>query len=242
MEGLRRSNKITAYWEGDGVAIGIFYKTHEKIETIRSNDEAVISAGFVMPGTEENPVSASIKLESFKNFMAINASSFGIMYDPIDRRSDEFKFPGKYTEETVGDYAKKMLEMSIEKTITSVQTNVIDKMVKAENLAEGASLAYAYGDPNVIVTELYTTGSIKYAVVEFPVVLDVLGKTLNTDVTVEVVSGQIKKPRNLGNTVMTMNGMKGLLIENGILPKIEKKVKEDEEMVDLEVESDGEIQ
>ena len=39
---LTRANKITSYWEGDGIAVAIFYKTHDKLVTIKSTDDAVI--------------------------------------------------------------------------------------------------------------------------------------------------------------------------------------------------------
>ena len=46
MSELKRANKITAYWEGEGVAVGVFYKTHDKITTVKSTDDVVIGSGF----------------------------------------------------------------------------------------------------------------------------------------------------------------------------------------------------
>ena len=34
MSELTRSNRITAYWKGEGIAVGVFYKTHNKIKEV----------------------------------------------------------------------------------------------------------------------------------------------------------------------------------------------------------------
>lgn len=226
---LKRANKITAYWEGDGVAVGVFYKTHDKIATIKSTDDVVIGAGFEMPaGTEENPVSAAQKLEAFKTFLATNATAFGVQYDPVDRRADAFKFPGSYDAESFAEYSKKMLTMAIEGTLESVQTNVIAKMVKNEILAEGSMVQYGVGEPSINITESYANGKLKYATAEYPVAIAVNGLQANLSATVELVSGQLKKPRTMGDVVMTMTGVKNFLVEQGVLPKVEPKAKKSE--------------
>lgn len=226
MNELKRSNKITAYWEGDGVAVGVFYKTHEKIATVKSTDDAVIGAGFVMPaGTEENPVTAAQKLEAFKTFLATNATAFGVQYDPVDRRADAFKFPGSYDAESFAEYSKKMLQMAVEGVLESVQANVIAKMIKNELLAEGTVVQYGIGDANVNIAESYSNGKLKYATAEYPVAIAVNGVQANLVATVDLVSGQLKKPRNMGDVVLTMTGIKNFLVEQGVLPKVEPKAK-----------------
>lgn len=226
MTELKRSNKITAYWEGDGVAVGVFYKTHDKIATVKSTDDAVIGAGFVMPaGTEENPVTAAQKLEAFKTFLATNATAFGVQYDPVDRRADAFKFPGSYDADSFAEYSKKMLTMAIEGVLESVQTNVIAKMIKNELLPADATVQYGVGEPTINVVESYTNGKLKYATAEYPVAIAVNGVQANLSATVELVSGQLKKPRNMGEVVMTMTGIKNFLVEQGVLPKVEPKAK-----------------
>ena len=229
MNELKRANKITAYWEGDGVAVGVFYKTHDKIATVKSTDDAVIGAGFQMPaGTEEAPVTAAQKLEAFKTFLATNATAFGVQYDPVDRRADAFKFPGSYDAETFGEYSKKMLAMALEGALESVQNNVIAKMVKNELLAEGSMVQYGIGDPTISANESYSNGKLKYATANYPVAIAVNGVQANLTATVELVSGQLKKPRNMGDVVMTMTGIKNFLVEQGVLPKVEPKAKKSE--------------
>lgn len=226
-ENLIRANKVTAYWEGDGVAVGVFYKTHSKLASVRSTDESVINAGFVMPeGTDEAPVTAAQKLEAFKNFICANAAVFGIAYDPVDRRDDTYKFPNRYDENNIMEYAAKMLTTAMEKVLASVQSNVVDRMVKSGLLPEGSEVQYGIGDGVLSVTEKYGNGYIKYATVTYPVAIAVNGVQYDTTVVVDLVSGQIKKPRTIGDTVMTMSGVKEMLVANGILPKAEKKAKD----------------
>lgn len=243
MSELKRSNKITAYWEGDGVAVGVFYKTHDKIATVKSTDDAVIGAGFVMPaGTEENPVTAAQKLEAFKTFLATNATAFGVQYDPVDRRADAFKFPGSYDAESFAEYSKKMLQMAIEGVLESVQANVIAKMIKNELLADGTMVQYGIGDANVNIAESYSNGKLKYATAEYPVAIAVNGVQANLVATVNLVSGQLKKPRNMGEVVLTMTGVKNFLVEQGVLPKVEPKAKKadaEEESADAEAPAEA---
>lgn len=226
MSELKRANKITAYWEGDGVAVGVFYKTHDKIATVKSTDDAVIGAGFEMPaGTEEAPVTAAQRLTAFKTFLATNATAFGVQYDPVDRRADAFKFPGSYDAETFAEYSKKMLQMSVESVLGSLQDNIIAKMIKNEHLPADTTVQYGLGEPTVNISESYNNGKLKYATAEYPVVIAVNGVQTNMSANVELVSGQLKKPRNLGDVVMTMTGIKNYLVEQGVLPKVEPKSK-----------------
>lgn len=231
MSDLVRSNKVTAYWEGDGVAVGVFYKTHTKLAEKRSNDPDVVAAGFKMPeGTDEAPVTAQEKLAAFKNFLQINASVFGIQYDPVDRRAEEFKFPNKYDDETFKEYSKKMAEKSIGETLGKVQKNVVSNMIKSGHLAEDTEINFGIGEASVEIKELYSNGNIKYADATYPVALQVGDAVVETSCVVSAVSGQLKKPRELANgVVLTQTGIKGFMIENGLLPKIEKPVKAEKE-------------
>lgn len=240
MSDLTRANRVTAYWKGEGIAVGVFYKTHDKIMELLSNDQLVVNAGFTMPeGSEEAPITAQDKLASFKNFLQTNASSFGIQYDPVDRRDDEFKFPNKYDEETFKEYSRKMVVKSVSETLDKVQKNVIANLVKSGNLPEGSEVNYGIGDePEITIKESYNNGNIKYAIAKYPVALQVGEQIVNTYCTAEVVSGQLKKPRELEDAVLTQTGIKSLLIENGLIPKIEKPAKEDAEENDAEPQSD----
>lgn len=226
MSNLTRANKVTAYWEGDGVAIGQFYRTHDKILTVKSNDADVANAGFSFPeGTEEAPVTAQQKLEAFKTFLMTNAAVFGISYDPVDRRAEEFKFPSRYDEENIKEFSKKMLENALTGATEKVRNNVIANMIKSGHVAEGTDIQFGIGDAVVNVAEKYNNGGIKYAEVVYPVAFAVGEAQVVTEATVQLVSGQLRKPRELKDTALTMTAIKGYLIDNGLLPKIEKPAK-----------------
>ena len=237
MSELVRANKVTAQWSGDGIATGNFYKTHDKVLSVMSNSEEVISAGFVFPeGTDEEPVTAQQKLEAFKSFLQINASKFGIQYDPVDRRADEYKFPNKYDVEKFGAYSGQMAEKAISDCIAKVQTNVIDRMAKAGHVEEDTAIEYAVDKENglIDVSEEYKNGSIKYATAKYPIALVIGDKQFDSSITVELVSGQLKKPREIADSPLTMIGIKNLLIENGMLPKVEKPKKTNDAEDDAE--------
>ena len=224
-EDLMRANKVTVYWGEGGVAIGTFYKTHEKIAVIKSTDEEVINAGFVMPeGTDEAPVTAQQKLEAYKTFLMTNAATFGIMYDPVDRRADEFKYPNKYDEGSFKQYSRDILAKTIQATLEKVQNNVIASLVKQGALTDGTTVDFGISDDaEVEIAEVYSNGSLKYATAKYDVVIGIGATSAQTSGVVSLVSGQLKKPRELADAVLTMTGIKTFLIDNDVLPKIEKK-------------------
>ena len=247
MSELTRSNRITAYWQGEGIAVGVFYKTHTKIKEVHSNDADVLAAGFVFPqGTEENPVTAQDKLAAFKTFLQVNASAFGMEYDPVDRRADEYKFPNKYNEENLPEYSKQMAEKAVGDCLDKIQKNVIDgSLVKAGLLADGTEIGFAMGDGQIDVKESYSNGNIKYANVSYPIIISVGDANHETSINVDVVSGQLKKPRELADgTPLTQTGVKTVLTDAGILPKLEKPAKaessdEDGEEAPMPTADDG---
>lgn len=218
---LKRANKITAYWGGDGVAIGIFYKTHEKIASIKSTDEAVTKAGFTMPVGDD--VTAAQKLEAFKTFLSTNSTVFGVTFDPVDRRADAFKFPGHYDEKSFGEYSKKILTDTIAPLLKSMQDNTVTKMIAKGEVPANTAIQYGLSDtPEVTITEKYNNGNIKYATAKYDIAFAVEDKQIRIPAKVEIVSGQLKKPRTLGDNndvVITITGLKNLFVENGLLPK-----------------------
>lgn len=233
-----RANKITAFWAEGGVAVGNFYKTHDKVLSVKSNDEAVIKAGFKMSeGTEESPVTSQQKLEAFKTFLQVNAGVFNIQYDPVDRRADEFKFPNKYDEDSFREYSHQMAVNTISACVGKTQAGVIERMIKGGHIEAGTELCFGVAkaqDAEIEVTEAYKNGSLKYAAAQYPVVFAVGDKQIETSITIELVSGQLKKPRNIADCPLTMSAVKGLLIENGLLPKIEKLKKEEKDSEEAE--------
>lgn len=225
---LVRANKCTAYWVGNGVAMGTFYRTHDKVGTIRSDASEVTENGFVFPeSTDEVQVTAQEKLAAFKNFIMANATTFGIQYDPVDRRPGEYKFPSTYSDEdTFKTYSMQMAQNALEGVIGKVQ-NAINKMAEAGHMEAGSQLEYGVDDdPDITIDERYNNGNIKYAHAMYDIMFKLGDKMMQTCIKVELVSGQIKKPRNIdagSSTPLTVTGIKKLLTDNGVLPEIKKE-------------------
>lgn len=234
---LIRANKLTTVWSGDdGVAVGRFYKTHEKIQEIRSDNPVVVKAGFKMPETtEENPVSPQQKLESFKSFLGMNAGVFGIHYDPVDRRSDEYKFPSSYDVESFKEYSLKQANSVLSACITKTQVGVIDKMISAGHIPTDTKIDFGIDeDAKIDITDHYKNGNIKYATAKYDVVLQIEdsesgARQVEDVIVVELVSGQLRKPRSMENISLTQTAVKNAFVESGFLPKIERKSKKDKE-------------
>ena len=236
MVSMVRANKVTAFWDGNGVANAIFYRTHNKVATVKSD-----ACGFQFPeSTEEHEVTAREKLAAFKAFVQENAAQFGVVYDPVDRRPDDQKIP-VLTAENVVEYAQKILEATMEKILGQLQNGYIAKAISRGLLAESTAIAYGVGGGVPNINESYAKGGIKYATVTFPVAFAVDGKQYDTTCDVEVVSGQLKKPRMLADgVVMTQTGIMKMLVEAGILPKVEPKPRpKKSEAEDAEAESEG---
>lgn len=234
---LTRANKATAFWGGNGIAVGNFYRTHDKVAEIRSDSDIVKNAGFTFPeSTEEVQVTAQDKLAAFKNFICANAAAFGIQYDPVDRRNDEYKFPNKYNEENFGEYGRKMVISALQAVVDKLQNNVISKMVSAGNLPEGSTIDYGVGEQGTVsVDEKYGNGNIKYGKATYDVAFQVGDKQVKTSITADLVSGQIKKPRELaGGISLTMASVKTFLTDNGVIPVVEKPKKEPKDDGDTE--------
>lgn len=232
---VKRSNKITVAFIGDGVAKATFYKTHEKLTEILSTDPMVITHGFVFPEsipatetTQAVEVTSQDKLKAFKEFMISNATVFGVFYDAVDRRDDANKFPSRYTEELLVEFGAKVVTAKLNELLPSVQKTV-DKFVEAGSMAVDSVLYANVGIGNIQVDETYGNGSIKYASATFPVVIGIStsGAEVSTDVKVSLVSGQMKKPTEFGESAFTITGIKTRLIESGVLVEPVKPSKEE---------------
>jgi len=232
MSELIRSNKVTARHGGDGVIIGTFYKTHDKLGEVKSDDPKVVELGYTVPqsvnaseGVEPIEVTPKQKLDSFKDFLQVNATVFGFAYDPVDRRNDGNKYPSKYTEVILLDTASSIIVGKLGELVNDVQKSV-DKAVADGLLAEGSKLSCDIGVGQVSVQEKYKNENLKYADVSFPVSFKIGDKSVSLNVKVNLVSGQIKKPRELDKYTMTITGLKTALIDGSVLPEAPKKAKE----------------
>lgn len=252
MENMKRANKVTVAFVGEGVARATFYKTHEKLVEVLSTDPAVITGGFQFPEsipatetTEAIEVSSADKLKSFKEFVIANATMFNVYYDAVDRRDETNKFPSKYTEALLIEYGNTMVINKLNDILPSIQ-KFAEKSAEsgAMTLAEGTVIEAEVGIGQISVDETYPDGHLKYASATYPVTLTIGEVSAVTDVKVSLVSGQLKKPTEFGTGVFTITGVKTRLLEAGVLVEPIKKVKEKAEDTEGEVvegEASGEV-
>jgi len=240
MSELIRANKVTARFEGEGVIVGTFYKTHDKLGEVKSNSTEVVGLGYKMPesipaseGVEPVEVTPKQKLDSFKEFLQVNATAFGFTYDPIDRRNNGNKYPSKYDEPTLLDTATKILSEKMGELVASVQKTV-DGYIKNKIMDAGSQITCNIGVGNIAVQEKYKNENLKYADATFPVTVgigaqDAVGPSIALNVVIKLVSGQIKKPRELDKYPMTITGLKTALVEGKVLPEPPKKEEKKED-------------
>lgn len=226
---LVRANKITTSFVGGGVMQASFYKTHTKLGVITSEDEKVKELGYTpLVAGEGEEITTSQRLAHFKEFVQGNAVQFGYTYDPVDRRTEDNKFPSKYDANSFVTTAISVVSDKLADIVEKLQ-KPINSLIKAKALVEGtvakAEVTTVVDDAIVDVTENYKDGSIKYATADIKatVMLGDLGG-IEINVPMSLVSGQLKKPRLINeDKAFTMTSIKNLLIDNGIMPVVEKK-------------------
>lgn len=190
--------------------------------------------GYVAPvAGEGEEITPTQKLTHFKEFIQANAVQFGYTFDPVDRRSEGNKFPSKYDAETFAETGIAVVTARIAEIGASLQKSV-DSLIKAKALGEGsvieAEVMSTVEDLVVNATETYKDGSLKYADAQVAVSFVLNGLQYDTVVPINLVSGQLKKSREIGEDKqpLTATSVKKILTTANLLPVVEKKEKEKE--------------
>lgn len=237
---LLRANKLTVYFSERNVMVGIFYKTNTKLGSVDSTDKKVKLLGYKEPisidvdnkdGLPATYTPSQDRLRSFREFLILNATAFGYVYDPVDRRAENEKYPSQYNEDLFYEYSAKVVKESLNDVINQVQERTIDKMVEQGHLHKGCQIRCILSEEGITIetNEMYKNGFIKYATASFPVKFGITTEPtmVDTKIDVNLVSGQLKKPRTIGEYVFTAHGIKTMLVDAKILPKIEKPKEEE---------------
>jgi hypothetical protein len=240
---LLRANKITAVFSGEGVITASFYRTHTKLGVIKSDDAKIAELGYVAPvAGEGEEITPTQKLIHFKEFIQLNAVQFGYTFDPVDRRSEGNKFPSKYDAKIFAETGIAVVTGRVAEITVSLQKSV-DSLVKSKALAGGSvitSEVISTADDLVVnPTEAYKDGSLKYADAEVAVRFTLNGLQFDTVVPINLVSGQLKKSREIGadKQPLTVTSVKKILVEANLLPVVEK-VKEEETVAEVTAEGE----
>lgn len=205
-----------------------------KLGQVRSDDAKIAELGYVAPvAGEGEEITPTQKLTHFKEFIQANAVQFGYTFDPVDRRSEGNKFPSKYDAETFAETGIAVVTARIAEIGASLQKSV-DSLIKAKALGEGsvieAEVMSTVEDLVVNATETYKDGSLKYADAQVAVSFVLNGLQYDTVVPINLVSGQLKKSREIGEDKqpLTATSVKKILTTANLLPVVEKKEKEKE--------------
>lgn len=245
MSELSRANKVTVNVVEDGFKAD-FYRTHKHICTVNSKDTVFqVADGVTKSGARE----------LFRVFVIEHAPEFGVEWNPADMRTDANIRKASYgTDEDLIEDAMSMILPMMKQLADSCKYPVEWRGIAHEditpmyNTAKGTAL-----DTLGIIDGKYEkSGNWAWAYVGFTVTLVFKSEEIYIPVKMELVSGQLKKPK-MGITIFNETVKReiidaGLAIEEELDPPKESKKKskattESAESVEEQVdESTDEVQ
>lgn len=216
-----RANRLVVKTTEDGHLQADFYRTHKHVTTIYDNETGFVAA--------DGATKSAIR-EDFRKYVAENAETYGVTYDPTDRRTGQNIRKAIYkTEEDVREDAIAMVTPDIETFLSNMPhadlvdgfTITVDSLTPKTKTSKGSDLAmlgiedgkYLSND-NLAWFDIEGTVTIKTADT---------ADTIYQTIAMELVSGQLKKFRmtqTQWNTDTTTS-----LIEAGIVTKEAKTEK-----------------
>jgi hypothetical protein len=190
---LARANRVAVLPTENGFKAS-FFKTHKHVGDVYSD----------LTGWTANPdENKSAQRESFRQYVTRVSEVYGIKYDPEDRRSDENKVPAKYTsDELLSETAMKLVASDIDEWASKIP-EITYHRVEAEYIhpitmtPAGKSVEAKYGN-----------GNWAWAKVDIVVALTVGGQEIYATMQCDLVSGQLRKPRMIGDNAYTLTGFK----------------------------------
>lgn len=233
MTDLIRANKITVKATENGY-VADFYRTHKHIASVNSHE-----TGWVAP----EGVTKTGERESFRAYAVENANLYGINWMPEDMRSDNNRRKAKYeTDEDIFNDAVAMVTPLMIEMVDKCKYGVewggidLDEIKPMTHTAKGTAL-----DQLGITDGKYNkSGNWAWATINLNATLKYKGEELYKAITMELVSGQMKKPKI---TITSFNeDMKTQIIEAGLAtveeldPPKEKKSKDKQDTAEPKVE------
>ena len=248
MENLVRANKVTVNVVDDGSYRADFYRTHKHICAINSADTAF------------NPVDGMTKSgvrELFRAYVIEHAEEYGVEWNPADMRADNnIRKPSYATDEELVDDAMDMILPMMRQLTDNCKYPVEWRGIAHEDIS--AMDTTAKGTPlstlGIIDGKYEKSGKWAWATIGFMVTLRFKGEEIYTPIKMELVSGQLKKPKigiTLFNETIKHEILDaGLATEDELDPPKETKskpkatepadVQEQEEHVTIDIDVDEE--
>lgn len=191
---IERANKVTVNITEQGFEAK-FFKTHKHVATIQSTDTA-----FPM-----NPqINKSAQRELFRLWVCENASEYGVNWRPEDMRADVNKMPNKYDTD----------ELLMTTSVNLIKGDILEWAEKKTDLIQVIDIQADHIIPvtdhkGKLVSSKYGNGNWAYAQVQIIVTVRRAqdGEEYYVVLATSLVSGQLKKPSNIGDGGYNMTGL-----------------------------------
>ena len=189
-----RANKVTVVTLEDGTFEATFMKTHKTVSTIVSRETNW------SPSEDSNKTA---QRENFRIWICENASAFGVNWQPEDLRPEDYKFPAKYTDdELLMVSAERMVALDVNEWVNGYEGYELQSIDAEEITPVNAT------KKGIAVNHQYNSGCWAWAEIKV-VVTVVKGDAVGyVTLTVNLVSGQLKKPSKAGENCYTKAGFK----------------------------------
>lgn len=190
---MERANKVTVNITEQGFEAK-FFKTHKHVATVQSADT-------IFPINPQ--INKSAQRELFRLWICENASIYGVNWKPEDMRQDGNKMPNKYDSD----------QLLMTTAVNLVKGDILEWADKKKEQIQVTDIQADHIVPvtdhkGKLVSSKYGNGNWAYATVHIIVTVRNLQDDEEYYVTIacSLVSGQLKKPSNIGDGGYTMTG------------------------------------
>ena len=221
---LTRSNKLTVK-VSDGILQGDFFRTHKHLLTVSAPE-----TGWTAPANANK----TTERESFRLWLMEHADTYGILYDPTDRRTEANTRKATYkTEADVAEDAVAMVAPDIDTFVgkmpmadrISGHRITVESLTPKTHTSKGTDLSTM----GIEDGKYASNGNLAWFDIEGVVTMDTAKGEIYQTIRMELVSGQLKKFRmtqTQWNTEVLASMLEaGVVTEEELAPKKEKKAK-----------------
>lgn len=219
---LTRSNKLTVK-VSDGILQGDFFRTHKHLLTVSATE-----AGWTAPANANK----TTERESFRLWLMDHAATYGILYDPTDRRTEANTRKATYkTEADVAEDAVAMVTPDIDTFVSKMpmadrisgHSITVESLTPKTHTSKGTDLSTM----GIEDGKYASNGNLAWFDIEGVVTMDTAKGEIYQTIRMELVSGQLKKFRmtqTQWNTEVLASMLEaGVVTEEELAPKNEKK-------------------
>ena len=193
----QRANRISVQANDQGGYTAKFHRTHKLIIEVQSQDTTYLAT----PGMNK-----TADREMFRIWICDHATEYGIQWDPADRRTESNTLPAKYTNDG-------LLKTSAESLVLPDIQGWLAKLTESQQDThpilvgvETDSITPVTEYKGRVVASKYGNGNWAYSTVKIIATVLVGDSEGYVSMDVSLVSGQLKKPSNIGDLGYTYTG------------------------------------